>query len=233
MLLNLSRRPSVSLLTALSCLTLSLTALNVHAHGCQGMAKDKPSPSDQKEHSQHGQHGQHGRHGQHMHDQQQGHSPHAHNQATKKSQAETTRPSKPSTQAFPWGQAAEASAVTRTIRIRMSDAMRFSPEQLSVKQGETIRFVVENGGKMLHEMVIGTREELAKHAELMRKHPQMEHDEPYMAHVSAGQTGTMIWRFTNAGTFEFACLIPGHFEAGMRGTIVVQATTPAADAKKA
>ena len=122
-----------------------------------------------------------------------------------------------------WGIAGDAKDA-RTIEVRMSDAMRFTPDRIEVKQGETIRFVVRNRGKVLHEMVIGTREELDAHAALMKKHPGMEHDEPYMAHVSAGKSGAMVWNFNRPGTFKFACLIPGHFDAGMVGTIVVTPT---------
>lgn len=128
----------------------------------------------------------------------------------------------------PWGIAGDAKGA-RTIEIRMSDTMRFTPDRITVREGETIRFVVRNAGRVLHEMVIGTPEELSAHAELMKKHPGMEHDEPYMAHVAAGRRGQMVWRFNRAGTFQFACLIPGHFEAGMVGTIVV---TPASQEKK-
>jgi uncharacterized cupredoxin-like copper-binding protein len=80
---------------------------------------------------------------------------------------------------------------------------------------------VRNGGKMLHEMVIGTPEALQQHAALMKKFPGMEHDEPFMAHVAAGQRGELVWNFNRPGSFQFACLVPGHFEAGMVGTIVV------------
>jgi uncharacterized cupredoxin-like copper-binding protein len=73
----------------------------------------------------------------------------------------------------------------------------------------------------LHELVLGTPEELKAHAELMRKHPGMEHDEPDMAHVRAGKRGQIVWNFNRPGTFQYACLIPGHFEAGMVGTLVV------------
>jgi len=120
----------------------------------------------------------------------------------------------------PWGIAGEAKGA-RTIEIRMDDAMRFRPERIEVREGETIRFVVRNAGKVLHEMVIGTGEELEKHAALMRKFPGMEHDEPFMAHVGSGRHGDIVWNFNRPGTFQFACLIPGHFEAGMKGTIVV------------
>jgi uncharacterized cupredoxin-like copper-binding protein len=70
-------------------------------------------------------------------------------------------------------------------------------------------------------MVIGTPGDLRQHADLMRKHPGMEHDEPFMSHVDAGKRGQIVWNFNRPGTFQFACLLPGHFEAGMLGTIVV------------
>lgn len=121
-----------------------------------------------------------------------------------------------------WGIGGDAKDVSRTIEINMTDDMRFSPDHITVKLGETVRLVAVNSGKVLHEIVIGSPEELAHHAELMKKHPNMEHDEPYMAHVDPGEKGDIIWTFNRAGSFEFACLIPGHFEAGMKGTIVVQ-----------
>lgn len=120
----------------------------------------------------------------------------------------------------PWGIAGEPQGA-RTIALRMGDDMRFRPDRITVREGETIRFVAANGGQLLHEMVIGTPEELRQHAELMKKHPGMEHDEPYMTHVKAGAKGEILWNFNRPGTFQFACLLPGHFEAGMLGTIVV------------
>lgn len=121
----------------------------------------------------------------------------------------------------PFGRAADPGKAKRTIRVEMTDAMRFSPAELTVKQGETVRFVVANKGKVLHEMVLGTMHDLKEHAELMRKHPGMEHEEPHMAHVSPGKRGEMGWQFTKAGEFYYGCLIPGHFEAGMIGKIKV------------
>ena len=124
----------------------------------------------------------------------------------------------------PWGIAGDAKGA-RTVDIRMSDAMRFAPDRIEVREGETIRFVLRNHGKVLHELVIGTPEELRQHAALMRKFPKMEHDEPYMTHVKPSRKGELVWNFNRAGTFQFACLIPGHFEAGMLGTIVVRPAT--------
>ena len=123
----------------------------------------------------------------------------------------------------PWGVAGDASEVDRTIEIRMTDQMRFTPDRLQVRQGETIRFVHRNDGKILHEFVIGTRETLDEHAESMLRFPGMEHDEPYMAHIAPGQSGEMIWTFNRTGEFDFACLIAGHYQAGMVGTIRVLA----------
>ncbi|MEW6693862.1 MAG: cupredoxin family protein [Pseudomonadota bacterium] len=122
----------------------------------------------------------------------------------------------------PWGIAGDPARVTRTIEVRMSDDMRFTPDRITVREGETVRLRAVNRGRVLHELVIGTDAELAAHAELMKQHPDMEHDEPYMAHVPPGRRGEIVWHFNRPGTFAFACLIPGHFDAGMRGTVIVQ-----------
>lgn len=120
-----------------------------------------------------------------------------------------------------FGVAADPREAARTIRVEMRDTFRFIPDDITVRQGQVVRFVAANQGKILHEMVLGTAEELRKHAELMQKFPDMEHDEPQIAHVAPGETGEIGWRFSRAGTFKFACLISGHFEAGMVGTIHV------------
>lgn len=120
-----------------------------------------------------------------------------------------------------WGIAGDMKAVKRTVTLTMTDAMRFTPDKIDVKQGETIRIVVKNEGKQLHEFVIGTRKALEEHAALMVKFPNMEHDEPYMAHVNANNAGEIVWNFNKAGDFDFACLIAGHYQAGMVGTIIV------------
>jgi uncharacterized cupredoxin-like copper-binding protein len=120
-----------------------------------------------------------------------------------------------------WGIAGEAKAARRTVRFEMTDSMRFTPDRLEVRQGETVRIVVSNKGSAMHEFVLGTREELDAHAALMVKFPGMEHDEPYMAHVPPGKTGEIIWTFNRAGDFDFACLIAGHYQAGMVGKVKV------------
>lgn len=109
----------------------------------------------------------------------------------------------------------------KAVVVHMSDAMRFSPSEIVVKKGDVVRFEVKNDGKVMHEMVLGTKKELAEHAALMKKFPDMEHDEPHMAHVPPGKTGVIGWQFTHPGEFYFACLIPGHYEAGMFGKVTV------------
>lgn len=121
-----------------------------------------------------------------------------------------------------WGIAGDAKAARRTVTVTMGDDMRFTPGRIEVRQGETVRFVVKNAGQMLHEFVIGTKKELEEHAAMMKKFPNMEHDEPYMAHVASGATGELVWTFNRPGQFDFACLIPGHYEAGMQGKIIVK-----------
>lgn len=123
-----------------------------------------------------------------------------------------------------WGIAGDARSVTRTVTLSMDDGMRFTPDKLSFKQGETVRFVIRNQGKLLHELVIGTKPDLDAHAAMMLKFPGMEHDEPHMAHVPAGKAGELVWTFNRAGEFDFACLIAGHYQAGMAGKISVAAS---------
>lgn len=133
------------------------------------------------------------------------------------------------------GVAGVAKAVTRTLTVTMLDTMRFSPDVLDVKVGETIKLVVKNAGKVQHELVIGTKPELDAHAALMVKFPDMAHDEPYMAHVAPQKTSQLIWTFNRAGEFDFACLINGHYQSGMVGKIRVTAAqpSPATDATPA
>jgi uncharacterized cupredoxin-like copper-binding protein len=121
-----------------------------------------------------------------------------------------------------FGREGDPAKASRTIRVEMADTMRFTPADITVKQGETVKLVATNKGQVMHEMVLGTSEDLKKHAELMRKFPGMEHEEPHMAHVKPGASGEIVWQFTKPGEFQFACLIPGHFEAGMVGKVTVK-----------
>ena len=143
----------------------------------------------------------------------------------------------------PFGRAGDPKKVTRTLSVAMYDSMHFSvyagagkpvvsdanadkrslpPGDVVLKRGETIRFVVRNDGKVMHEMVIGTMEQLKAHAEMMQKFPGMEHDEAYLAHVAPGNAEEIVWQFTRAGEFHYACLLPGHMEAGMIAKIIVK-----------
>lgn len=122
-----------------------------------------------------------------------------------------------------WGIAGEARRVSRTVELRMLDTMRFVPDRLGVKLGQTLRLRIRNTGAMLHELVIGTPAALDEHAALMLRFPDMQHDEPWMAHVPPGKTGEIVWNFNRAGEFAFACLIAGHYQAGMLGRITVRA----------
>jgi uncharacterized cupredoxin-like copper-binding protein len=119
------------------------------------------------------------------------------------------------------GVVGNASKVSRTIEVEMSDAMRFTPSQLSVKRGETIRIVVKNTGKIRHEFNLGTEAALKEHKSAMLMSRDMVHAEANMVTVEPGKTGEVIWQFTEAGKVSFACLQPGHFGAGMKGSIQV------------
>ena len=123
--------------------------------------------------------------------------------------------------ASPTGVPGKPAAVTREIAVTMAEKMRFLPASIAVKRGETVRFVVKNDDIEPHEFMLGQMAALKEHAEHMRKHPTMQHDEPNAITLLPGQTGTLVWRFTHAGIVDFACLIPGHFEAGMKGNIKV------------
>jgi uncharacterized cupredoxin-like copper-binding protein len=121
-----------------------------------------------------------------------------------------------------WGIAGDARPGLRTIRVAMNDDMRFTPASITVEEGETVRIVVKNDGRLMHEFVLGTKEVHDEHAALMLKFPNMEHDEPYMVHVPPGQAGEILWTFNRAGEFGFACLIAGHYQAGMVGQVNVR-----------
>jgi uncharacterized cupredoxin-like copper-binding protein/Spy/CpxP family protein refolding chaperone len=120
-----------------------------------------------------------------------------------------------------FGRPGDPKKVAREVLVTLGDDMRFRPGAITVRQGETVRFRVKNNGKVMHELVLGTMQDLKDHAETMKKHPGMEHDEPHMVHVAPGKTGTLVWQFTQAGEFHYGCLVAGHFEAGMVGKLTV------------
>ena len=118
-----------------------------------------------------------------------------------------------------FGSTGKEAEITRTIEVQASDDMRFTPGKIDVKQGETIKFVVKNVGQVRHEFAIGDRASQRAHALMMKKMPNMKHeDDPTAVTIDPGQTKTVIWKFDKkpAGPLEFACHEPGHYEAGMK-----------------
>lgn len=145
--------------------------------------------------------------------------------------------------AMSFGAPAEAASADRTIEIEMGDS-HFRPERLSIRPGETVRFVVRNTGELLHEFNLGTAAMHAAHQEEMMT--MMEegaltatgidssmmggghgsshgsshgHDDPNSVLVEPGETRELVWRFSEPTDLEFACNVPGHYEAGMKGEI--------------
>ena len=113
----------------------------------------------------------------------------------------------------------------RVIVIAMKEGdgkMGYVPDRIEVRKGEQIRFVLKNTGELDHEFLLATTEENLKHAEVMKKYPDMEHDDPNGKRLAPKATSEILWRFTKRGEFEFGCLIPGHREAGMLGKIIVK-----------
>ncbi len=120
-----------------------------------------------------------------------------------------------------FGQPGKADQVQRTIEVKALDTMRYDPQTFTVKAGETIRFVVTNVGRLKHEFIIGDPAEQRAHAEMMRKMPGMEHEDPNALNLEPGETKTLIWQFGQAGMVEVACHVPGHYEAGMVAQVKV------------
>ncbi|MCC4299059.1 MAG: plastocyanin/azurin family copper-binding protein [Aurantimonas coralicida] len=123
------------------------------------------------------------------------------------------------------GKAGEASQVTRTVEVSMVETddgrMVFEPKTIDVKEGETVRFTFQNKGELPHEFVMDTSGSIQEHKEVMERFPEMEHADPNSISLQPGETGEILWTFTNTGDFEFACLIPGHYESGMHGPLTV------------
>ena len=114
-------------------------------------------------------------------------------------------------------------ARTVTVIMREGDGtMQFVPERVDVKKGDQIRFIIQNKGVLKHEFTLASIEDNNKHAEIMKKYPDMEHDDPNAKSVDPGKSAEILWRFSKTGTFEFACLLPGHREAGMHGAVTVK-----------
>jgi len=116
--------------------------------------------------------------------------------------------------------------VARTIEVAMKETddakMLFEPSQVEIKRGEQVKFVLKNAGQVEHEFMLDSVQNNAKHKIQMDKNPDMDHDDPNGKRLAPSGSNEIVWRFTKAGTFEFACLIPGHYESGMKGTVVVK-----------
>lgn len=123
---------------------------------------------------------------------------------------------------IPGDPAKPARIVPITVRETDDGKMIYTPDKLSVKKGEQVRFVITNAGAIPHEFVLATAAENLKHAEMMQKFPEMEHDDANSKSIEPQGKAEIVWRFSESGTYEFSCLIPGHREAGMIGNIVVQ-----------
>ena len=126
---------------------------------------------------------------------------------------------------FSAGQPGDPRKPSRIVKVSMLEEgkrMLFDPPAIEVRLGEQVRFVLFNEGSEYHEFVLATHTENRKHAELMKKFPEMEHNDPNAKRLSALSSGELLWKFTRSGEFEYACLIPGHFQAGMHGKITVK-----------
>ena len=126
---------------------------------------------------------------------------------------------------FAAGEPGDPKKPFRVVEVLMTDGpgtMAYAPDRLEIKKGEQIKFVLRNVGTVDHEFLINSFANNAKHKKEMEKHPDMAHDEPNGARLKPRETADILWRFTKAGTFEFACLIPGHYETGMKGTFIVK-----------
>ena len=126
---------------------------------------------------------------------------------------------------FSAGEPGDAKKPAKIIQVTMGEAdgkMLFMPAKLELKKGEQVKFVLRNNGSLEHEFVLASTPENLKHAEAMKKNPDMEHDEPNGRKLAPKASGEIVWKFSKAGDFEYACLIPGHREAGMIGTVSVK-----------
>lgn len=125
---------------------------------------------------------------------------------------------------FAFGRPGDPAKVDRAIRIKALDSFRYDKSKLTVRAGETVRFIVTNAGKIRHEFVLGDAAEQREHEQEMRDMPagMVMPDEANGISLAPGQTKSIVWQFAGPGTVECACHEPGHFEAGMIGRIIVE-----------
>ncbi len=125
-----------------------------------------------------------------------------------------------------FGESGDPRSKSREVQVAMREhtdgRMAFDPDVIEVRRGEQIRFVIRNEGAVSHEMIVATLNENLRHAEEMKRNPDMMHDDPNGTRLQAHANGQILWKFTKAGEFDFSCLIPGHRESGMHGRIVVK-----------
>lgn len=124
------------------------------------------------------------------------------------------------------GMKAEKSKGLRTIDITMRETdageMVFEPKVLKFKKGETVILNFANKGETDHEFVMDTEKNVLEHKVAMEKNPDMEHADDNSLRLKPGATGQIVWTFSKGGKYSFACLIPGHYEAGMHGKLDVK-----------
>ena len=128
-------------------------------------------------------------------------------------------------ESFSAGEPGNPKEPSKIVRVTMGESdgkMLFIPARLEVKKGEQVKFVLQNDGELDHEFVLASTVDNLKHAEAMQKTPDMAHEEPNGKQLAPKKTTDIVWKFIKAGKFEYSCLIPGHREAGMVGTIVVK-----------
>lgn len=114
------------------------------------------------------------------------------------------------------GMPAMASQATKTIHLSTEDTMRFKfASTLNLQKGDIVKFVITNNGKIAHEFSIGDEKEQHAHREMMKKMPNMVHEDGNTVTIPAGETKELTWNFKQGSEVVFACNIPGHFEAGM------------------
>lgn len=126
---------------------------------------------------------------------------------------------------FAAGELGDSTKPSRTVEVTMSEGngtMTYAPAEIDVTTGEQIKIVIKNVGTLKHEFFLDSFQHNASHRIEMQKNPEMEHDDPNAQSIEPGQQKEILWRFSKPGTFEFACLIPGHYEAGMHGKVVVK-----------
>lgn len=122
---------------------------------------------------------------------------------------------------FSFGMPADPADADRVVEVQMIDPFEFDPAQIQVAAGETITFIVTNTGSLDHEFVIGDEETQDEHEVIMEGDGMGGEDEPNELALAGGESGELTWSFAVAGSLLFGCHVPGHYDAGMVGTLEV------------